>query len=289
MLTKEQIRQYEEEGYLILPNVYDAALVQRMRTVVDGLVENSREAKASDKVYDLAPTHSASRPRVRRIKNPVAVDPVFQEVVRHPNLIAILRQLIGPNIRLRNSKLNLKEAHHGDPVEWHQDWAFYPHTNQDVLAVGVMLDDCQLENGPLLVIPGSHKDPIYNHHSDGYFCGAMDPSRCDVDFSKAVPCTAPAGSISIHHARTVHGSAENTSTHPRRLLLYEITAADAWPLLGVPNLEEYDGRIIAGEPTLQPRLESVPVILPLPPAPNQGSIYENQSSLKNRFFGASMM
>jgi phytanoyl-CoA hydroxylase len=116
----------------------------------------------------------------------------------------------------------------------------------------------------------------------------MDPTTGDVDFARAVPCTGQAGSFSIHHARTIHGSAENTSNHPRRLLLYEVAAADAWPLLDGPgqlrSLEAFDERIIAGEPTITPRVEQVPVIMPLPPAPKQGSIYENQASLKNRFF-----
>ncbi|KND61912.1 phytanoyl-CoA dioxygenase family protein [Candidatus Burkholderia verschuerenii] len=119
----------------------------------------------------------------------------------------------------------------------------------------------------------------------------MDPALCDVDFAKAVPCTGKAGSFSIHHARTVHGSAENTSNRPRRLLLYEVTAADAWPLIDGPgqgrSLDAFNERIIAGEPTITPRVEPVPVIMPLPPAPRQGSIYENQSSLKNRFFATS--
>ncbi len=290
MLTNEQIRQYQDDGYVMVSDVFSTELVQKMRDATDRLVEASRELNASDNVYDLAPAHTAQKPRVRRIKNPIAVDPVFMEALKHPKLIAALQQLLGPNLRVRNTKLNLKEAHVGDPVEWHQDWAFYPHTNQDVLAVGVMLDDCELENGPLLVIPGSHKDAIYNHHADGYFCGAMDPTRDEVDFDKAMACTGPAGSFSIHHGRTVHGSAENTSNQPRRLLLYEVTAADAWPLSGTPGavttLEEFNSRIFAGQPTLQPRLEDVPVIMPLPPAPNQGSIYENQTTLKHRFFGS---
>ena len=45
------------------------------------------------------------------------------------------------NILLKSSKLNTKFEKGGSAVEWHQDWAFYPHTNDDVLAVGVMLDD----------------------------------------------------------------------------------------------------------------------------------------------------
>jgi phytanoyl-CoA hydroxylase len=288
VLTNEQVEQYRTDGYVIVTGVFSDDLIARMRRVADDLVEQSREMNASNAVFDLAPAHTSERPRVRRIKDPIKVDPVFMEALKHPQLIAALTRLLGPNLRVRNTKLNLKEAHVGDPVEWHQDWAFYPHTNEDVLAVGVMLDDCELENGPLLVLPGSHKGEVFSHHSDGYFCGAIDPTACDVDFSRAVPCTGRAGSFSIHHARTVHGSAENTSNRPRRLLLYEVAAVDAWPLLDGPGqgrtLEAFNERIIAGEPTITPRVEPVPVIMPLPPAPKQGSIYENQSSLKNRFF-----
>ena len=46
----------------------------------------------------------------------------------------------GPNVRHQNIKLNIKAAEYGSPVEWHQDWAFYPHTNQGVLAAAVMID-----------------------------------------------------------------------------------------------------------------------------------------------------
>ena len=285
MLSKAEIASYHENGFLVVEKMYDESIIQRMRAVTDEIVERSRKVSKHNEVYDLDPAHTPERPRVRRIKLPHKVDKVFLEAIKYPKLLAILKQLLGPGVRLKNSKLNLKEAEGGAPVEWHQDWAFYPHTNEDVLAVGVMLDDCQLENGPLLILPGSHKGPVYDHHADGFFCGAMDPSRCDTDFSKAVPCLGPAGSISIHHARAVHGSADNVSPYPRRLLLYELTAVDAWPLLGVPNLDEFNSRILVGEPTIEPRMEKVPVRMPLPPAPNQGSIYENQAALKNRFFG----
>jgi ectoine hydroxylase-related dioxygenase (phytanoyl-CoA dioxygenase family) len=187
-------------------------------------------------------------------------------------------------VRLHGSKINMKAPHYGSPVEWHQDWAFYPHTNDDLLAVGVMLDDTTVENGAMLVLPGTHRGPVYDHHADGSFCGAMDPSGVDLDFSKAVPTVGPAGSMSFHHVRLVHGSAQNTSDRPRTLLLYEYAAADAWPLLGVSNLADFDGRLVTGSPTVEPRLERVPARLPLPPAPHQGSIYENQTSAKSRYF-----
>ena len=59
---------------------------------------------------------------------------------------------------------------------------FYPHTNDDVLAIGVMLDDMTEENGPLLIMPGSHKGPTYDHHSNGFFAGAIDPDTVHLIF-----------------------------------------------------------------------------------------------------------
>jgi ectoine hydroxylase-related dioxygenase (phytanoyl-CoA dioxygenase family) len=112
----------------------------------------------------------------------------------------------------------------------------------------------------------------------------MDPAACGLDFAKAVPITGKAGAMSFHHVRAVHGSAQNRSDKPRALLLYEFAAADAWPLSGVPDLKAFDARIVAGEPTIAPRLADVPVRMPLPPAPHQGSIYENQTTAKNRYF-----
>jgi hypothetical protein len=189
-------------------------------------------------------------------------------------------------VRFDTGKLNMKSAGYGAPVESHQDWAFYPHTNDDLAAVGIMLDDCEIGNGPMMVIPGSHQGPVYDHHGpDGRFCGAIDPTRCDLDFSRAVPCLGKAGSITVHHVRAVHGSATNFSGRERRLLLFQYRAADAWPLLGFAGgIEKFDDLLLAGSPTLMPRLAPVPVRLPLPPAEYQGSIYENQRATGRRFF-----
>lgn len=93
----------------------------------------------------------------------------------------------------------MKSAGYGAAVEWHQDFAFYPHTNDDVLAIAVILDDMAIENGPLMVFPGSHRGPIHDHHSDGVFVGAMDLTASGYNIKDAVALTGPAGSISIHH------------------------------------------------------------------------------------------
>ena len=287
-LSAEQVRFYRENGYVVLPGALPAETLRAMRAETDRIVAEAASLIESDSRYDLEDSHTPETPRVRRIKDPVNASPVFKDLMGSETICAILRPLLGDDIRFHHGKMNMKHAEYGAPVEWHTDWAFYPHTNDDVLEVGMLLDDCDEANGPLLVIPGSHTGPAYNHHADGYFCGAMDPRAQEVDFEKAVALTGPAGTITLHHVRTVHGSSLNRSDHPRRLLLYGYTAADAWPLsAGVGpgfDLAAFNAQMVTGEPTLRPRLAAVPVQLPLPPAPKGGSIYENQKGTAARYF-----
>jgi phytanoyl-CoA hydroxylase len=285
MLTSQQIETYRRDGYLVIPRLIEGEQLAELRALTDRIVAEARGVSANDDLYDLEPSHSASLPRVRRLKPAIFKRyDFFRALTREPKITSILTGLLGPNIRLYGGKLNMKSAGYGSPVEWHQDWAFYPHTNDDVLATGIYLDDCDMENGPLMVIPGSHHGPTWDHHADGRFCGAMDPARSDIDFSKAVPLMGPAGSMTIHHARLVHGSALNTSNRQRRLLLHEYTAADAWPLMGVANFDDFNDRMVLGEPSVEPRIVAAPVRMPLPAAEHQGSIYENQRATGKRFF-----
>ncbi|MEO7760806.1 MAG: phytanoyl-CoA dioxygenase family protein [Casimicrobiaceae bacterium] len=287
MISRQQIEQYREQGSIIVPGVLDEFTRKRMQSVLADLVEKSRKVSAHDDVYDLEPGHTSDEPRVRRIKTPHIVDPVFAEFMRSPPLLSILQALLGENVRLHGSKLNLKAPQFGSPVDWHQDWAFYPHTNDDLLAVGVMLDDTTVENGAMYVMPGTHQGPTFDHHgADGFFCGAIDAQTSGLDFSKAVPCEGVAGSCSFHHVRLVHGSAQNTSNRSRGLLLYEAGAADAFPLVGIANYDEFRSRLLCGQETIVPRFRHAPARMPLPPAKNQGSIYENQTARSKRYFGA---
>lgn len=285
MITDQQVAHYNEHGFVVVEGVLSEAEVRALREVTDEMVERARGLTTHNEIYDLEDTHEADDPRVRRIKFPDRHHEGYARLVSHPNVIAVLRRLIGRNIRFDVAKLNMKAAGYGAAVEWHQDWAFYPHTNDDLCAVGFMMDDCGMENGPLMCIPGSHKGPILDHHYEGAFCGAINPGASDIDFAAAVPMTGPAGSVTVHHARTIHGSAPNKSSKMRRLLLHQYRAADAWPMLGFADgWDSYNALLVTGAPSLEPRLEPVPVRLPLPPASRQGSIYENQKAMASRYF-----
>src|SRR6516162_2980802 len=285
MISEKDVQAYRRDGFIVVPDVLGAETLVEVRKVIAELVAGSVNTLEHTDVYDLEPGHTAEDPKVRRIKAPHKVHPIFDEIVRSPAVLDILKKLIGPGLRLHGSKLNMKSARYGSAVEWHQDWAFYPHTNDDILAIGVLLDDCDLSNGPMLVVPGTHAREVFDHHGDdGCFAGLIDPDLIKDEIARAVPCMGRAGSMSFHHVRALHGSAMNTSNRPRNLLLYEVAASDAWPLMGVKDFDEFNSRLLSGEPVIAPRMANVPVRLPLPPAKRQGSIYETQSAAKKSYF-----
>lgn len=286
MISNDDVATYNRDGLLMVPEVLDADTLAQLRRVVAELVAASASTTEHTSVYDLEPGHTPEQPRVRRIKTPHKVHKLFDDIVRSPAVIDIVKRLIGPGLRLHGSKLNMKSAHFGSPVEWHQDWAFYPHTNDDVLAIGVLLDDTDLSNGPMLVTPGTHTGPVWTHHGeDGRFAGLIDPDLIQAEIVRAVPCMGKAGSMSFHHVRALHGSALNTSDRPRNLLLYEVAASDAWPIMGVKDFEEYDSRLLSGGSVVELRMTAVPIRVPLPPPLRQGSIYETQAAATKSYFG----
>jgi ectoine hydroxylase-related dioxygenase (phytanoyl-CoA dioxygenase family) len=294
MLTQDQVAAYHRDGFALIEDALRPDVLARVRTWVDDVVARAKGLEGPNEVYDLEDTHTPEHPRVRRIKDPVARDPLFWEVIRDRDVIAPIQQLIGPNIRLYGSKLNLKSAGYGAPVEWHQDWAFYPHTNDDGLAVGIMLDDVTEENGPLMVLPGSHRGPIHNHHGeDGIFIGGIEDAAHKLDLAKSVQIHGRAGSMSVHHVRAIHGSALNLSGKPRRILFYEITNSDAWPLwsdvtmLKYRNYEHFVEMMICGEHSNVPRMEALPVRMPGPWKDGKvDGIFAVQQSGKQRHFGS---
>ena len=301
MITNEQINYYKDKGYLVVENAIPQDKLEELQKVTDEYVANSKDVVVNDEVYDLADDHSSTNPNLRRLKNPHLLHDVYKNITEDACILDIVEKLVGKNIRRDHTKLNFKSARGGESIEWHQDWAFYPHTNDDIVEVGIFLDDCGEENGPLMAVPGSHKGPLDDHHHQGVFIGAVDPANSHYDLSTAEPFLAKAGSISLHHVRSLHGSKKNNSEKSRRVLFVGYTAADSWPLKGILDLglkptssegdfvkniySVYEGNIVRGDPCLEARVENNPIKMPYPPPHSVGSIYENQKIVRGRSFG----
>ena len=288
MLTQDQIESYHTDGYITVAGVISAEELAKLRSVTDHFVDLSRQATDHTDQFDLEPGHCFETPRLRRLKTPENLHPAFDRVFRDDTIIEMVAQLVGPAVRHFGGKLNMKSAEFGSPVEWHQDFAFAARTNDDMLAVGVAIDDMTPENGCLLVVPGSHRGQIYNHFQDDDFAGAVtDP---DFEPGNVVHVELAAGDISIHHGRTLHASAPNTTTDsPRRFYLLQYCAADAWRISLDPpdgDMDAFNALMLRGNPPAEPRHVETPPV-PSPDKPRSvlsGSIYESQSMLKRRLF-----
>lgn len=288
MLSDAQKRDYAENGYLLVEDAVSPDQLAELRRLTYDYIEGSRNVSESNALYDLDRGHSPETPRLTRVKVPHRQNPYFWDVLRNSRMTQVLNDLLGPDTMILTSKLNTKAPGGGRAVEWHQDWAFYPHTNDDLLAFGLMLEDVTEDNGPLMVIPGSHRGPVLSHKMNDVFAGAVDPDDPAFHRDRAVTLTGKAGSMTVHHVRTLHGSAPNLSDRNRLILFYELASADAWPLLGSNSYfhrlsqaelwQDVQSRLVTGAPCLTPRLEPVPVRLPLPPARDVSSIFRTQES-----------
>jgi ectoine hydroxylase-related dioxygenase (phytanoyl-CoA dioxygenase family) len=280
--------QFDANGYLVVERLFPDDLVDELREVTAAFVDGVADGTVEGDKLDAFENGDGVR-QLRRIMDPEKVHATYDMIMRHEPLVDLVQELLGGTVRFDHGKLNFKPPSGGAAVEWHQDWAFYPQTNDDMLAVGVMIEDCTLDNGPLMVIPGSHKGPVYDHHKDGRFVGGIHSDLLKDVLPEAVALTAPAGSISVHHVRTLHGSAMNKSKVNRPLLLFNYVAVDAFPVFHKYDWDEFNSRILRGELTFVPRVEQVPIRVPDPtPKPKDGyatgSLFELQQDMDGAIY-----
>lgn len=281
MNLDEAVAHYDTHGYVVLPGLLGGALLEDLRALTSRVEADAKDVAEDNAWYDFDTDLEGQR-TVQRIKKPNRIDPFYAALAGHDLLMGLAERLIGPAIRLNHTKINMKSAKGGAALEWHQDWAFAPHTNMSTTVASIMLDGATAENGAMQVIAGSHKQPLVDHHDeDGFFVGAVLASQ--VDLAKAALLAGPPGTVSFHHPMTLHGSSVNLSGEARRILFYEYAASDAYPLFYKVDWEEYDSRIVRGAPTSEVRFEPNYVKLPFP-SRSGSSIYKVQAASNRRYF-----
>jgi hypothetical protein len=241
---------YFRDGGVCVERAVGPEWLARLRAGVDRLIERSRAVTASDAVFDLEPGHTAAIPRLRRVSSPCDEDPVFWEVLTEGPIGDVAADLLGPDVKFHQAKLNFKWARGGSEVTWHQDQPFFPHTNHAVATFGLYLADCGPEQGPLRILPGSHRGPVYSHYDDaGVWRGELGAAdQAALDTSGAIDFIGPAGSLTVHNYLTLHSSRANLSDEGRPLLLYVLSAADAAPYTAQPLPSRHEQRVVRGAP-----------------------------------------
>ncbi|MEA1648465.1 phytanoyl-CoA dioxygenase family protein [Nitrospirillum sp. BR 11164] len=285
MNVDEIVSHYDTHGYAVVPGLLAGPVLDELLELTARIEARAADSIADDAWFDFD-QDAAGKRTIQRIKKPNRIDPFYARLAGHPKILDVLNRLIGTNIRLNHTKMNMKAANGGAALEWHQDWAFAPHTNMSTCVASIMLDGAWAENGAMQVIPGSHKGPLLDHHDEeGYFAGAVDVSQIALD--RAALLAGPPGTVSFHHPMTLHGSSVNRSGRSRRILFYEYAATDAFPLFYKVDWEEYDSRIVAGPSSSEVRFEQNYVKLPFPSRAGS-SIYKIQAESNRRYFAEAM-
>ncbi len=281
-LTPDEIDSYWASGYAFVDNALTPEQLQALVADFDEWVEESRqhsepygETLADRPRFDLAPDHSPEHPVLRRVASPVEVSNAYLEVMRNNRALDVVTQLIGPNIEFNNSKINAKQPGSATEVKYHQDFMFQPHTNEDLITVLFFLDDVTLENGPLNVVPGTHRSELFDHWHDGVYTGTVSPEVETAHVADAIPIYGSAGSACLMHTRLLHGSAPNKSDRPRTIFISEYRAEDSKPLQVNHIPSRYQSEVLRGVRTNRVRCSTYE--MEFPEVPTGASFFSQQA------------
>ena len=274
---------FNRNGFVMVPEALTLNQLEVMRDQLDSWIDESRQHKENfgstmdgRPRFDLEPkSHSSTNPALRRISSPIEISNEYLEITRDNRALDIVAHIFGPNIKLVNTKVNLKLPGSGTSVKYHQDFPFEPHSNDDLVTTLYFLDDVTLKNGPLEVVPGTHKEVIHSLWHKGVFTGSVSLEVEKNAQKNSIKCVGKAGTACLMHTRVLHGSLPNNTEKPRRLFIACYAAEDAIALDRNHIPSKFDGEIVRGTKT--GRVRTSLFDMELPEYPKETSFFGQQS------------
>ena len=283
ILSQNQKKQFWTDGFLLVENAINDRQLENLKKTFLDWVNDSRNYKTDygetmdgRPRFDLQPGHSSDVPGLRRIQSPEEISEVFADVMRNGRSVDMCAELIGQGIRFHHGKVNSKLPGTATKVNFHQDFPFEPMTNDDMITCLLFIDDVTLENGPLEVVPGTHKGPLYSHWHNGIFTGSVSDEILAEHEDKIIRCTGKAGSVCLMHASLLHGSAPNLSNKSRTLYISTYYAEDAIELSPNHLPSTLTHELVRGEASGRVRCSSYD--MQLPEVPKGTSFFAQQAS-----------
>ena len=200
MLSEEQLRRYQEDGYVVPSFRLDEGTLEDIKCA------HSRLLARHPQFRDYCPAL-------------LAFDTFFLDIARAPAILDMVAQILGDHFALWNSSFFAKPARVGSRTPWHQDGEYWPIRPLATCSVWIAVDAATTDNGCLRVIPGSHRRCRLGAHDHNGAAGLSLPLEIradEYDASTARDIVLEAGQVSLHDVFLVHGSEPNLSAHPRR-------------------------------------------------------------------------
>ncbi|NKB68388.1 MAG: hypothetical protein GKR89_15100 [Candidatus Latescibacteria bacterium] len=218
-LTDAQIAHFHERGYISLGPLLEADLVEELRAEYDRLFAQARE-DGGYRNLSLGDTDDVAAKReapeqMLQIMQMCERSLVFRQLLYHGAILDRVQDLIGPNIQLFHDQALYKPAHHGGPVFWHQDNAYWKCAPANLVSCWITLDDVDVANGAMHLMPGSHLIARPDHERSNSTSSLLDYGD-KVDEADAVAIELPAGGALLHHCQTLHYTPPNHTERQRR-------------------------------------------------------------------------
>jgi ectoine hydroxylase len=228
-LTPQQLADFDEQGYIFLPGCFSEDEVALMRDHGEAILKSDRKEVWREKTGAPRKAFAAH-----------TFDDVFRLLASHPRLVGPLQQYFGEDVYVHQFKLNAKAAFEGDVWQWHQDYGTWARDDgmpqPRAMNIAVFLDEVMPINGPLMLIPKSHKQGVFNAGHDlettSYPLWTLDQETVTQLAAEAAPPggvgivapTGKPGSVLMFHGNLVHASAPNITPYPRKIVYLTLCA-----------------------------------------------------------------
>jgi len=228
-LTAEQLRTFDELGYLFLPGCFSEDEVAALRAEAEGILRQDRQEVWREKT---------GAPRTAFAAH--TYNEAFRLMAHHPRLVEPLQQLFGEGVYVHQFKINAKAAFEGDVWQWHQDYGTWARDDgmpePRAMNISIFLDEVLPINGPLMFIPKSHKHGTlaagHDESTTSYPLWTLDQETVTRLCAEAAPPggigivapTGKPGSVLMFHGNLVHASPPNITPYPRKIVYLTLCA-----------------------------------------------------------------
>jgi ectoine hydroxylase-related dioxygenase (phytanoyl-CoA dioxygenase family) len=264
VLSEAQRRSFFADGFLVLADYVPAPWLSRLRQATAELLDRSRTVSQSDSIYVLEEGHSADNPRLHRVSSPQDQHPTFWEFMTDSLMTDLAADIVGPDVKFHHAKLNVKSGRGSQGFGWHQDIPAWPHTDYSPVTIGIYIDGCTPEQGPLTVAAGSHEGPLFSMYDDSgnFVVRIRDKELGWLKDDMIRSITGGPGTTLLLNCRAVHGSAPNKSSAARPLLLPVYSSADSFAYTPAPIPSPHQGDVVRGRPARFASFDRRPVEMP---------------------------